>query len=70
MQSSSCNSDINRKPLARKWVSDSFLADYYEVSRATIWRWTRLGKLPQPEKIGENCTRWDFEKIACSKQTA
>lgn len=52
-----------RKPQTRKWVSDLFLSDYFEVSRATIWRWAKIGKLPQPKKIGENCTRWDFESI-------
>lgn len=59
-----------RQPQTRKWVSDTFLSDYYEVSRATIWRWTKIGKLPQPEKIGENCTRWDFDKIAAQESAA
>lgn len=47
-----------------KWVSDQWLADYYSVSRCTVWRWSKIGKLPQPQKIGENCTRWDFEAIS------
>ena len=47
----------------KKWASDQWLADYYEVSRCTIWRWTKIGKLPPPQKIGGNSTRWDFEKI-------
>ncbi len=51
----------------KKWASDKWLAEYYEVSRATIWRWVKIGKLPAPEKIGENCTRWDFEKIAAAE---
>lgn len=51
----------NHRP--RKWASDKTLADYFDVSRNTIWRWTKDGKLPKPEKIGENCTRWDFDKI-------
>ena len=52
-----------KKPAARRWVSDKFLADYYEVSRCTVWRWVKTGKLPPPEKIGANTTRWDFEQI-------
>lgn len=57
--------ESKRKPLVRRWVSDQYLADYYGVSRCTIWRWCKpeIGRLPPPEKIGENCTRWDFQKI-------
>ena len=47
----------------KKWASDLYLADYYEVSRCTIWRWVKTGRLPAPEKIGPNCTRWDFQEI-------
>lgn len=44
-----------------RWVSDTTLAKYFDVSRCTIWRWAKIGKLPQPEKLGENTTRWDFD---------
>jgi prophage regulatory protein len=54
----------------RRWVSDRTLAEYYEVSRATIWRWVKIGKLPAPQKIGENCTRWDFEVIQSNENVA
>ena len=47
----------------RRWVSAKFLASYYEVTQKTIWAWAKSGRLPPPEKIGPNCTRWDFEKI-------
>lgn len=57
-------------PQTRKWVSDKFLADYYEVSRFTIWKWAKNGRLPAPEKIGPNCTRWDFPKILEAEQAA
>ena len=49
------------KPI--KWVTDTYLADYYQVTRKTIWGWAKAGKLPPPKKIGPNTTRWDFEKI-------
>ena len=54
----------------KKWASDQWLADYYEVSRCTIWRWSKSGRLPPPERIGENCTRWDFERIQEEEQAA
>jgi predicted DNA-binding transcriptional regulator AlpA len=50
----------NTAPTARKWVTDIFLAERYSVSRATIWRWAKIGKLPPPQKIGENSTRWEL----------
>jgi len=51
-------------PHTRKWVSDKFLADYFGVSRCTIWRWTKSGKLPPPERLGEKTSRWDFDQAA------
>lgn len=51
---------LPRRPNGR-WVSDITLAKYFEVSRCTIWRWTKTGKLPLPVKLGENTTRWDFD---------
>lgn len=50
-------------PQTRRWVTDRFLAEYFSVSRVTIWAWSKNGRLPPPEKIGPNCTRWDFHKI-------
>lgn len=47
--------------IPRKWASDTDLAEYFSVSRCTVWRWTKIGKLPPPEKLGENTTRWDFD---------
>lgn len=56
----------------RKWVTDSYLAEYYAVDRTTIWRWAKKGLLPSPQKFGENTTRFDFEAIqkADSESTA
>ena len=34
------------------------------VSPATIWRWAKAGRIPQPRKIGENSTRWDSAELA------
>ena len=40
------------------WASDRDLARYFSVSRATIWRWARDGRLPAPEKLSAGVTRW------------
>ncbi len=39
-------------------ISVKQLAARYGVSPATLWRWTKSGELPQPVKLGPNCTRW------------
>lgn len=44
------------------YLSDKSLAARYQVSRATIWRWNREGKLPRPVKIGA-ATRWRIADI-------
>jgi len=33
------------------------------VSPATIWRWVRDGKFPQPFKIGVRTTVWNYDDI-------
>lgn len=40
------------------YLSDDQLAERYNVSRATIWRWTSRGILPKPVKFTKSCTRW------------
>lgn len=41
-----------------KYLTDSDLAERWTVSRDTVWRWSKIGKTPNPIKLGENCTRW------------
>lgn len=60
----------NKHRIPKKWASDQFLADYFEVSRCTIWRWVKIGKLPPPEKIGPNTTRFDMERITANEKCA
>jgi prophage regulatory protein len=33
------------------------------VSPATLWRWIKEGKFPQPFKLGPNTTVWDLDQI-------
>jgi len=53
-----------------KWVTDKYLSEYFQVSRVTVWRWVRIGRLPAPQKIGENSTRWDFDVITAAENAA
>lgn len=44
------------------YLSDKTLATKFEVSRATIWRWVKEGKLPHPVKINGS-TRWNEQTV-------
>lgn len=46
-----------------KFLSDKVLASRYGVSRNTIWRWTREGRLPKPHKLAAGTTRWLVDEI-------
>ena len=43
------------------------LAKRWGVSRSTVWRWSRDGRLPQPVKIG-NCSRWTADQVQAFEQ--
>ena len=49
------------------YVSDEVVAGLYNVSRITPWRWAKAGRLPLPEKVGENTTRWNVGKLRASR---
>jgi len=34
-----------------------------KVSRATIWRWVKEGRFPQPVKLSPGTTRWREEDL-------
>tara|TARA_Y100000780_G_scaffold72318_1_gene64805 strand:- start:194 stop:400 length:207 start_codon:yes stop_codon:yes gene_type:complete len=46
-----------------RYSSDVQLAELFNVSRATIWRWAASGILPQPVKLSPGCTRWRLDQI-------
>lgn len=49
--------------MIKKFLSAADLASRFGVSRATIWRWKREGKIPSPVYLGARCTRWREEDI-------
>ena len=49
--------------MTARYISAVQLAERYGVNRSTIWRWTRKQRLPKPEKISEQCTRWRLDEI-------
>lgn len=51
-----------------QYVSDSFLADRYSVSRNTVWRWVQQGTIPKPIKFSHGCTRWSLAEVEAREQ--
>ena len=54
--------------MAKTYSSVRHVADRYDVSPSTIWRWAKEPrfaylKFPKPEKPGPNTTRWDDDKL-------
>jgi len=50
--------DPNRNPTIIRFLNDTEVGWRYGISRPSVWRWLRMGHLPQPETIGPNTTRW------------
>lgn len=50
-----------------RYVSDEWLAEYFSVTRSTIWRWARDGRLPAPTKLSPGCSRWDLRAIEAAQ---
>ncbi len=47
-------------------VSVGTVAAVFDVSEPTVWRWTRKGLLPKPERRG-GTTRWKVGEIKAKK---
>ena len=44
------------------FLSNNQVQRRYNVSRATIWRWTKNGVMPQPHNIG-GLKRWNLDEL-------
>jgi prophage regulatory protein len=45
------------------YLSDTAIAQRFQVSRATVWRWTHSAAFPKPIKLSVGCTRWRLSDI-------
>lgn len=46
-----------------QYLSDKVVAERYQTSRATVWRWARESKLPPPIKLATGTTRWNLADL-------
>lgn len=54
---------LARKSQNSKYWTDEDLAERWNVCRDTIWRWARIGAIPNPVKLPGNCTRWVRDEV-------
>ncbi|MEQ8429819.1 MAG: AlpA family phage regulatory protein [Silicimonas sp.] len=45
------------------YLSVDQVAQRFNVSKDTIWRWKRHGEFPKPVKLGGTTTRWRLAEI-------
>jgi len=45
------------------YMSDTAVAHRFQVSRATVWRWSHSATFPSPIKLSVGCTRWRLSEI-------
>lgn len=39
------------------------LAALLDISEVSVWRWSKIGKLPRPRKLGANTTRFNVGEV-------
>jgi prophage regulatory protein len=44
-------------------LTDKEVANVLKLSRSSVWRLARAGKLPKPVKVGLNAARWKQSEL-------
>ena len=47
----------------QQYLSDKAVAERYQSSRSTVWRWVKEGKFPKPVKLATGTTRWHLTDL-------
>lgn len=48
---------------SRRYARDTEIAARYGISRNSVWRWAKEGRLPSTVKLGPGVTRWRLADI-------
>lgn len=49
------------------FLCDISVAGRYEISKPTVWRWARDGRLPKPIKLSPGCSRWKLSDLIAAE---
>lgn len=44
-------------------ASSKSFRGYLPISKPTIWRWVKEGRLPKPILLGPKVTAWDLDEV-------
>lgn len=45
------------------FLTTAQVAQRYRISRTTVWRWIKAGRLPKPDQIGPGVKRFSVEAL-------
>ena len=51
-------------------LTDKEVANVLKLSRSSVWRLAKLGKLPKPVKVGLNAARWKQSELKAWMEAA
>ncbi len=54
---------VNPAHTGQLFLRDTDLAERYNVTRNSIWRWAKQERMPQPVRLSPGCVRWRLEDI-------
>lgn len=60
------NNKIFNKGIAKseqKFLNPSELAEMIRISKATLWRYVKSGKLPQPKRLSKQILLWNKSEV-------
>lgn len=46
-----------------RYLTDLCICKRYKISRSTLWRWKKDGRIPPPIKIGPKAVRWKLSVL-------
>lgn len=46
-----------------KLASSGGQTGYLPISKPTVWRWVKEGRLPKPISLGPKVTAWDLDEV-------
>lgn len=55
--------------MSEMYLTTAQVATRYQVSRETVWRWVRQGRLPQPYRFSPQAPRWSESELEAREAT-
>ena len=46
-----------------EWLNTKQLCAYLHISKATMWRYLKAGKLPQPKRLSDKILLWEKKLV-------